>query len=69
MVKTISKKSSVKASAAKTSGKPSPGDKPWGLIKRYSYIKYKTVMILNKEKKQKLLSFKTQALRHLIKTS
>ena len=31
MEKSISKKSSFKASAAKPSGKPPPGDKTWGI--------------------------------------
>ena len=40
MAKTISKKSSIKASSAKTLGKPPPGDKTFGIepVIRFYYI-------------------------------
>ena len=69
MAKTISKKSSVKDSVAKTLGKPPPGIKPLGLIQKSASMLYKMVMTLKKEKKQKYLSFTTQASRRLSKTS
>ena len=50
MAKTISKKISVKASAAKPLGEPPPGDKPLGLSQWSASILYKTVTILKKEK-------------------
>ena len=61
MAKTISKKISVKASADITLGNPQPGIKPLGLSQISSSMKYKTVIILLKNNKQKSLSFTNQS--------
>ena len=69
MAKNISKKISVKDSAAKLLGEPPPGDKPLVLRQLPASMLYKTVMRLKKYNKQKYLSFLTQALQHSSKTS
>ena len=68
MAKNVSKKSCVKASSAKLSGKPPPGDKTLGLRHQYASMLYKTLMIIKKDKKHKYLSSMTQALQNPIKT-
>ena len=68
MCKTTGKKISVKASTAKSLGRPPPRDKLWGLSHKSSSIHYKTVMRLQKYKEQKSLSSMTQTLQYLKKT-
>ena len=69
MEKSISEKSSVKASAAKPSVKPPPGDKYFGIDPDIRFYEIEDGDETEKENNQKSLSFTTQALRHLSKTS
>ena len=58
-----------KASAAKPSGKLPPGDKKFGLDPVIRFYEIEDGDETEKENNQKSLSFTTQALRHLSKTS
>ena len=68
MAKTISKKSSVKASSEKPSGKPLPGDKTFGIEPDIRFYAIEDRDNTENEKKQKSLLLTTQALRHISKT-